>query len=128
VSPISCFAIIFCSPTQCVALQDISNPVTRSHMVFYPEDAKGSLGEVWHGTKMVREVPDHILTPMIRHNGSAYYVGELVKCTGGGWFLPKRWIRRDSVMHAVGYRVIDTTVKCFVLYGQPVLILECRQA
>jgi hypothetical protein len=97
-------------------------------MVFYPEDAKGSLGEVWHGTKMVREVPDHILTPMIRHNGSAYYVGELVKCTGGGWFLPKRWIRRDSVMHAVGYRVIDTTVKCFVLYGQPVLILECRQA
>jgi hypothetical protein len=48
-----------------MSMQDISNPVTRSQMVFYPEDAKGKLGEVWHGTKMLNDIPDHILSPMI---------------------------------------------------------------
>jgi hypothetical protein len=75
-----------------MSMQDISNPITRSQMVFYPEDAKGKLGEVWHSTKMLNDVPDHILSPMIQHNGCAYYVGELVKCKNNCWFLPKHWI------------------------------------
>jgi len=92
-------------------VQDISNPITCSHMVFYPEDSKGKLGEVWHGTKMLSDVPDHILSPMIRHNGCVYYVGELVKCTNNSWFLPKRWIMCDGSMHAAGHRVIESPVK-----------------
>ena|ERR1700736_5276879 len=97
-------------------------------MVFYPEDAKGSLGEVWHSTKMLRDVPDHILTPMIHHNGSTYYVGELVKCTSSCWLLSKCWVPHNGAMHALGYRVINTVVKYLKLYMRPELILLHRQA
>lgn len=79
-------------------------------MTFYPEDLKERLGEVWHGTKMLHDVPDHILTPMIRHNRVDYYVDELVKCVDGSYFMPKRWVRCDGSMHAVGHPVQDSPV------------------
>ncbi|KAF7974716.1 hypothetical protein HWV62_11375 [Athelia sp. TMB] len=88
--------------------KDISNPVTRANMTFYPEDLKGRLGEVWHGTKMLEDVPDHILSPMVRHGCVDYYVDELVKCKDGSYFLPKRWVRCDGSMHAVGHSVQDS--------------------
>src|ERR1700676_894925 len=97
-------------------------------MVFYPENVKGSLGEVWHGTKMLQDVPDHILIPMIHHNGSTYYVGELVKCTSSCWFSPKCWVWCNGTMHAVGYQVINTVVTYRKLYMRPGLILLHRQA
>jgi len=68
----------------------MSNPFTRSGMTLYPEDAGNQLGEVWHGDKMLRDIPDHLLSPTIRHNGTIYYVNELVQCSDGSWFLPKR--------------------------------------
>ncbi|KAJ7112257.1 hypothetical protein C8R44DRAFT_581192, partial [Mycena epipterygia] len=72
--------------------KDMLNPFTRSGMTLYPEDAGNKLGEVWHGDKMLRDIPDHILSPTIRHNGTIYYVNELVQCLDGSWFLPKRWM------------------------------------
>ncbi|KAJ7820162.1 hypothetical protein B0H14DRAFT_2600146 [Mycena olivaceomarginata] len=76
---------------------------------FYPEDAGNKLGEVWHGEKMMRDTPDHLLSPNIRHNGKMYYVNELVQRTDGSWFLPKRWVTRNNgkVMLASGYNVND---------------------
>ncbi|KAJ6469227.1 hypothetical protein DFH09DRAFT_1294525 [Mycena vulgaris] len=92
--------------------KDMANPFTRDGMVFYPEDAGNKLGQVWHGDKMLRDIPDHLLTPTVRHQGVIYYVNELVKRTDGRWFLPKRWLTRKtgmkSVMLASGYHVIDT--------------------
>ncbi|KAJ6622345.1 hypothetical protein B0H10DRAFT_2342221 [Mycena sp. CBHHK59/15] len=89
--------------------KDMSNPFTRADMVLYPEDAGNKLGEVWHGDKMLRDIPDHLLSPTIRHNGVIYYVNELVKCTEGRWFLPKRWLTRNSgkVMFASGHPLIQ---------------------
>lgn len=80
-------------------------------MTFYPEDLQGRLGEVWHGTKMLQDVPDHILTPMIRHKGVSYFVDELVKCEDGSYFLPKRWVRCNNSMHAVGHPVQNSLVR-----------------
>ncbi|KAJ6583645.1 hypothetical protein B0H10DRAFT_2198263 [Mycena sp. CBHHK59/15] len=90
--------------------KDMSNPFTRADMVLYPEDAGNKLGEVWHGDKMLRDIPDHLLSPTIRHNGVIYYVNELVKCMEGRWFLPKRWLTRNSgkVMFASGHPVSDS--------------------
>ncbi|KZP14122.1 hypothetical protein FIBSPDRAFT_752284, partial [Athelia psychrophila] len=68
--------------------KDIANPITHPDMAFYPEDLKGKLGEVWHGTKMLQDVPDHILTPMIRHKQVSYFVDELVRCQDSTYFLP----------------------------------------
>jgi hypothetical protein len=79
-------------------------------MMFYPEDAGKKLGEVWHGDKMMQDIPDHLLSPNIRHNGKIYYVNELVQCTDGKWFLPKRWVTRNNgkVMLASGYNMTES--------------------
>ncbi|KAJ6614498.1 hypothetical protein B0H10DRAFT_1803312 [Mycena sp. CBHHK59/15] len=97
--------------------KDISNPFTRANMSFYPEDAGKKLGEVWHGDKMMRDIPDHLLSPNIRHNGKMYYVNELVQCTDGNWFLPKRWVTRNNskVMLASGYNVTESEASLNIL-------------
>ncbi|KAJ6568205.1 hypothetical protein B0H10DRAFT_1964985 [Mycena sp. CBHHK59/15] len=74
---------------------DMANPFTREGMVFYPEDAGNKRAEVWHGDKMLRDLPDHLLSPTIRHKGVIYYVNELVKRYGNHWFLPKQWLTRS---------------------------------
>ncbi|KAJ7262385.1 hypothetical protein C8J57DRAFT_1719333 [Mycena rebaudengoi] len=90
--------------------KDMANPFTREGMTFYPEDGGDKLGEVWHGDKMLRDIPDHLLSPTVKHNGVIYYVDELVKRSENRWFLPKRWLTRDSgsVMLASGYHVTDS--------------------
>ncbi|KAJ6632455.1 hypothetical protein B0H10DRAFT_1770681 [Mycena sp. CBHHK59/15] len=97
--------------------KDMANPFTRDGMVFYPEDGSNKLGQVWHGDKMVRDIPDHLLTPTIRHNGVIYYVNELVKRKENHWFLPKRWLTRSvgGIMLASGYHVTDTDVCIFIV-------------
>ena len=87
----------------------MSNPFTRSGMALYPDDAGNKLEEVWNGDKMLRDVPDHLLSPTIRHNSVIYYVNELVQCSDGSWFLPKRWLTRDGgkVMLASGFCVTE---------------------
>lgn len=97
-------------------MKDMSNPITRSDMVFYPEDAGGRLSEAWHGDKMLRDTPDHLLTANIRHRGSIYYVNELVKRTDDRWFIPKRWITCQGKMRAVGYEVLKSTVRTLPCY------------
>lgn len=79
-------------------------------MVFYPEDGEGRLGEVWHGEKMLRDVPDHLLSPTLRYKGTIYWVDELVKRVDHQWFIPKRWITRNGHPYAVGYHVHSTEV------------------
>lgn len=88
----------------------MSNPITRPDMVFYPEDGEGRLGEVWHGDKMLRDIPDALLSPTLRHNKHIYWVDELVKCAGGQWFIPKRWITRQGRPYAVGFEVHPSEV------------------
>ncbi|KAJ6459384.1 hypothetical protein C8R47DRAFT_1244262, partial [Mycena vitilis] len=89
--------------------KDMSNPFTRSGMILYPEDAGNKLGEVWHGDKMLRDLPDHLLSATVQHNGVVYYVNELVQCYDGSWFLPKRWLTRNGgkVMLASGFNVTE---------------------
>ena len=90
-------------------------------MVFYPDDSGSSLSQAWNGDKMLRGVPDNLLTPMIKHLGVIYYLNELVQRKCGGWFIPKRWITRNGSMHAVGHTVTECEVRnplllLFVLY------------
>ena len=88
-------------------------------MVFYPDDSGGLLKQAWNGDKMLKGVPDNLLTPMIKHLGIIYYLNELVQCTHGGWFIPKRWITRNGSMHAVGHVVTE----CEVCNVSPLLVI-----
>ncbi|KAF7965722.1 hypothetical protein HWV62_42165 [Athelia sp. TMB] len=85
--------------------KDIANPITRPDMVFYPEDGEGRMGEVWHGDKMLHDIPDSMLSPTYKHDGTIYWVDELVKRSEGLWFIPKRWITRNGLPFAVGHHV-----------------------
>ena len=78
-------------------------------MVFYP-DASGKLSEVWHGAKMMRDMPDHLLTLTVKQSGVIFYINELVKRTGDRWFLPTRWFTRNGEMWAMGHRVDESPV------------------
>ena len=80
-------------------------------MTFYPEDLGTQWRQVWHGDKMVSDVPDDLLTANIRSGGVMYYVNELVKCAGGSFFLPKRWITSGGEMFAIGHPVDDALVR-----------------
>ncbi|KAJ6485285.1 hypothetical protein DFH09DRAFT_949037, partial [Mycena vulgaris] len=99
--------------------QDMSDPFTQAGMTLYPEDVGDKLGEIWHGDKMLRDIPDDRLTPTIRHNGVIYCVNELVQCFDGSWFLPKRWMTRSNgkVSLASGFKVaeLDVCVTSFYL-------------
>lgn len=46
-------------------MQEIANLFTRDGMVFYPEDTGNKLGEVWHGDKLLCDIPDHLLSPTV---------------------------------------------------------------
>lgn len=94
----------------------MANSFTREGMVFYPEDGGNKMGQVWNGDKMLRDIPDHLLSPTIRHQGVIYYVNELVKRSENRWFLPKRWLTRSgNVMLASGYHVKDSDVSLVFL-------------
>jgi hypothetical protein len=92
----------------------MANPLSRPGMVFYPDDSGSSLTQAWNGDKMLKDVPDHLLTPMIKYQNVIYYVNELVRRKCGGWFIPKRWITKNGSMHAVGYIVTEREV-CNIL-------------
>ncbi|KAF7980223.1 hypothetical protein HWV62_39337 [Athelia sp. TMB] len=87
--------------------KDMSNPLARAGMVFYPEDAEGKLTEAWHGDKLLRDVPDNMMSPTLRHGQKIYWVDELVQRSSGRWFLPKRWFTRRGALMAWGYDVVN---------------------
>ncbi|KAH9978409.1 hypothetical protein BJV74DRAFT_879458 [Russula compacta] len=90
--------------------KDMANPISRPGMVFYLDDSGSSLSQTWNADKMLKDVPDHLLTPMIKHQGVIYYVNELVQCKCRAWFIPNRWITKNGSMYAVGYFVTECEV------------------
>jgi hypothetical protein len=70
------------------------------------------MSQIWHGGKLLKDIPDHVLTPTIRHDNKIYYVGELVR-RDQGWFLPLRWVLRGErrKMYAIGHMVEVTQVR-----------------
>lgn len=79
-------------------------------MVFYPEFKDGAIEQIWHGHKMLRDVPDHLLTPMIKLCGKIFYVGELVQLIDGMFFLPTRWFTKNGYYWALGHATTQTQV------------------
>ncbi|QRV96781.1 microtubule-actin cross-linking factor 1 [Ceratobasidium sp. AG-Ba] len=89
--------------------QDMSNPHVRPHMNFYPHVDGKHMSQVWHGRKMVHDIPDRFLTPCFRYRDKMFYVDELVR-RADDWFIPVRWIMvgPNREPHAIGYIVKDT--------------------
>ncbi|KAF8840947.1 hypothetical protein BDN67DRAFT_1048545, partial [Paxillus ammoniavirescens] len=68
--------------------QDYANPLTRFAMQDFPEDGGNGMSQVFHGEKMLHELPS---PPAVRVDGNIYYVDELLQDSSGGYFIPERF-------------------------------------
>jgi hypothetical protein len=100
--------------------QDYSNPLTRFCMQDYPEDGRGNMSQVHHGSKMLHELPEELLVPSVRVNGSIYFRNELLQSTTG-FFIPTRFFQANIPscdaeqaslqVLALGHPVVQTEVQ-----------------
>lgn len=54
----------------------------------FPEDGGSGMSQVFHGEKMLHELPS---PPAVRVDGHVYYVDELLQDLSGGYFIPERF-------------------------------------
>ncbi len=78
---------------------------TRQLLHSLPELTPNQLKEVWQADKWLLEVPDDVLTPMIRQDGKDFYVNELTYCQDGQWFIPERYFEYQGNTFALGRAV-----------------------
>jgi len=100
--------------------QDYANPLARLSMSDYPMDGREGMSQVKHGEKMLIDIPPGTTTPTIRVNGKIFFVGELLQCASGAYFIPERFFQRDEAppdappkeaLYALGRDVERTNVK-----------------
>ncbi|THG97104.1 hypothetical protein EW026_g4840 [Hermanssonia centrifuga] len=80
---------------------------TRQLLHSLPELTPNQLKEVWQADKWLLEVPDDVLTPMIRQDGKDFYVNELTYCQDGQWFIPERYFEYQGNTFALGRAVMS---------------------
>ncbi|KDN46955.1 hypothetical protein RSAG8_04032, partial [Rhizoctonia solani AG-8 WAC10335] len=91
--------------------KDMSNPLSRQNMTFYPHHCGNYMAQTWHGKKMLESVSDDMLSPTLRYEEKTYWVNEVVQRTSGTYFIPKRWVLRgkdNSTPWCFGYEVKET--------------------
>lgn len=84
--------------------------MVREKLNFYPQKNGSVISQLWHGSKLVKDIPDKLLTPMARLTATRhFYVDEVAQMKNGSLFLPKRWLLDASrELYAEGYAVTRT--------------------
>ncbi|KAG8939543.1 hypothetical protein FRC04_006243, partial [Tulasnella sp. 424] len=89
--------------------QEMSNPVVRKYLHFYPEDVGPKLEQAWHGRRWRHKLDPDLLTPMIRTGkGPAekdFYIWEPTLLKDGRACMPIRWFVRGGAFYADAYRL-----------------------
>ena len=57
----------------------------------YPEDTGRSMSQVFHGEKMLHELPSDIRPPAVKVNNKIYFLNEVLQCLNGQYFIPERF-------------------------------------
>ena len=57
----------------------------------YPEDTGRSMSQVFHGEKMLHELPSDIRPPAVKVNNKIYFLNEVLQCLDGQYFIPERF-------------------------------------
>ncbi|KIM68349.1 hypothetical protein SCLCIDRAFT_105912, partial [Scleroderma citrinum Foug A] len=96
---------------------DYSNPLTRFAMQDYPEDSSLGMSEVYHGEKMLLELPS---PPAARVDGRIFFVDELLQDCSGMYFIPERFFYGSYPLDAPS-AISDPT-----LYPKELCALGCR--
>lgn len=101
----------------------MANPLVRSQLHFYPEDSGQFLGEAWQGSRWLHEMDPSLLTPMIRHEKTDYYVFEPVILTLNRLCIPFRWFKRNDRMYGLAWSLTPSTSPD----GSPCWLVDKRQ-
>ncbi|KAG1803360.1 hypothetical protein EV424DRAFT_1331009, partial [Suillus variegatus] len=114
--------------------KDYANPLTRLAMQDYPEDSGKGMSQVFHGKKMLLDMPS---PPAVRVHGAVYFTDELLQDSTGGYFIPQRFFlgaadpsiddietceHSDKVLYALG-RVVERTDAGFIISEDQEIIL-----
>ncbi|KAJ3809763.1 hypothetical protein EV368DRAFT_89490 [Lentinula lateritia] len=84
-----------------IVSQEMCNPRVRPHLEFYPEDCGGrNVSEARQSSRMLNEIPDNELGPMVRLGHYDFYVFEPAKLRSGLVCMPHRWFKRNNRFHA----------------------------
>lgn len=89
--------------------QEMSNPVVRKYLHFYPEDVGPKLEQAWHGRRWRHKLDPDLLTPMIRTGKGPsekdFYIWEPTLLKDGRACMPIRWFMRRGAFYADAYRL-----------------------
>ncbi|KAK7016753.1 hypothetical protein VNI00_018830 [Paramarasmius palmivorus] len=92
-----------------------ANPKTRLHMSDYPEDGGTGASQMKHGRKWALDLPRNLLTLTVRVRKKLFFVGELLQCTDGRYFIPDRFYTKplkdsnsEPKIYALGHSVTCT--------------------
>ncbi|KAF8513043.1 hypothetical protein JB92DRAFT_3143549 [Gautieria morchelliformis] len=76
--------------------QEVSNPLVRPHLRFYPEATEGKLSEAFQGSRWLKDMHPALLTPMVRVRGHDYFVFEPAMLCDGSIVMFHRWITMEG--------------------------------
>jgi hypothetical protein len=95
----------------------------------YPEDGGGGMSQVFHGEKMLLDLPAETASPCVRVNNQIFFVNELLQRSSGAYFIPERFFyrkREDSrsegiaadpffakELYALGHDVEESSVSIY---------------
>ncbi|KAL1726516.1 hypothetical protein EV714DRAFT_219219 [Schizophyllum commune] len=79
-----------------IIAQEMSNPLVRPHLHFYPEDGGVELSEARQAARWLHELPGELTTPVARINDTDYYIYEPVMLRSGEFCMPFRWFTRKD--------------------------------
>ncbi|KZS87843.1 hypothetical protein SISNIDRAFT_386046, partial [Sistotremastrum niveocremeum HHB9708] len=75
---------------------EMSNPLVRPFLHFFPEETRKQVSEAWHGQKWRKDMQPDLLTPMIRVRGQDYFIFEPTLLTGNRYCMPIKWYRTEG--------------------------------
>lgn len=62
----------------------------------YAVDNGPGMSQVNHGAKMLLDLPADATSPTVRVNGKIFFVGELLQCSSGSYFIPEHFFQRSE--------------------------------
>jgi hypothetical protein len=75
------------------------NPQTSALLQCYPERlSDGAMSEIWHGDRLLKNLPRHLLCPHYISGSNQFYVDELSLLHDGRFVIPIRWILVDGTL------------------------------
>jgi len=81
----------------------------------YPHDDGARMSQVHNGEKMLLDLPSDVTTLAVRVDEKIYFVGELLQCALGSYFIPERFFTCGEALkelYSLGQEVMCTNVCC----------------